>query len=87
MGYKEINRSEVASSLFWKLLERSSAQIVQFIVAIIIARILNPEEYGIVAMITIFISFATVFVQGSISTALIQKKLQMIWIFESVTLN
>lgn len=74
MNYKEINSSEVASSLFWKLLERSSAQIVQFIVAIIIARVLNPEEYGIVAMITIFISFATVFVQGGISTALIQKK-------------
>lgn len=74
MKYKEINSLNVADSMFWKMFESTAAQIIQLIVAIIIARILNPEEYGIIAIISIFITFASILVQGGISTALIQKK-------------
>ena len=66
--------SKVTSSLLWKFFERGSVQIMQLIIALIIARILGPEEYGSVALLTIFISIATVFVQSGLNTALIQKK-------------
>lgn len=66
--------NNIISSLVWKFLERGGVQIIQFIVSILIARILSPYDYGIVALLTIFISVATVFVQSGLGAALIQKK-------------
>lgn len=65
---------EIIKSLFWKFLEKSSVQGVSFIVTIVLARILSPEEYGIVAIVTIFLHFSTILIEGGFSTALIQKK-------------
>lgn len=62
------------SSLFWKLMERGGTQGIQFIVQIVLARLLLPEEYGLIALVTIFITLANVFVQSGFNTALIQKK-------------
>ena len=67
-------KSKVIISLFWKLMERVGTQGIQFIVQIVLARLLLPEEYGTIAIIAIFISFANVFVQYGFNTALIQKK-------------
>lgn len=64
----------VISSLFWKFAERIGAQGVNLIVSIILARILAPEEYGIVALVTIFITISNVFIENGLPTALIQKK-------------
>ena len=63
----------ISGSLAWKLFERFGAQIVQMLVSIVIARILEPTEYGSVAMLAIFINLATVFVESGLSSALIQK--------------
>ena len=67
-------KSTVVGSLVWKFLERGGVQVIQFIVSILIARILTPHDYGSVALLTIFISIATVFVQSGLGTALVQKK-------------
>ncbi len=67
-------KNKVAGSLVWKFLERVGIQIIQFIVSIIIARLLEPAAYGSVALITVFVSLATVFVQSGLSSALVQKK-------------
>ena len=67
-------KSSVLSSLFWKFAERIGAQGVNLIVSIILARILAPEDYGIVALVTIFITISNVFVESGLPTALIQKK-------------
>lgn len=67
-------KSKVLSSLIWKLLERSGTQGIQFIVQIVLARILLPTDYGNIALIAIFITIANVFVQSGFNTALIQKK-------------
>lgn len=64
----------IVSSLIWKFLERGGVQVTQFIVSIIIARLLVPADYGAVALLMIFISIATVFVQSGLNTALVQKK-------------
>ena len=67
-------KNKVAKGLFWKLLENGGAQVVQFVVAILLARLLTPAEYGVVGIIMIFITIANVFVQSGFSTALVQKK-------------
>jgi teichuronic acid exporter len=67
-------KSKAISSLFWKLMERGGTQGIQFIVQIILARLLLPEDYGIIALVVIFTSIAGVFVQSGLNTALIQKK-------------
>lgn len=67
-------KEKVAKGLFWKLLENGGAQGIQFVIAIILARLLSPSEYGVVGIIMIFITIANVFVQNGFSTALVQKK-------------
>lgn len=67
-------KKQVLSGLLWKFLERGGAQGIQFIVQLILARLLLPKDYGLIALIAIFISLANVFVQGGFNTALIQKK-------------
>ncbi|MDU1278878.1 MAG: lipopolysaccharide biosynthesis protein [Clostridium sp.] len=68
------NKKIVMRSLLWKLMERTGVQGVQFILQIILARLLTPNDYGIISLITIFIALANVFIQSGFNTALIQKK-------------
>ena len=68
------SKSRIFVSVFWKLLERAGTQSIQFIVQIVLARLLLPEMYGTVALVTVFITLAQVFVQSGLGTALIQKK-------------
>lgn len=74
MSSKYQSSKEVFLNIFWKTGERVFAQGVTFIVSIILARILSPDDYGVVAMLLVFINIADVFVQSGFSTALIQKK-------------
>ena len=67
-------KKQVISGLFWKLIERSGTQGVQFFVQITLARLLSPQEFGLIALITIFITVSNVIVQNGFNTALIQKK-------------
>ncbi len=64
----------IISNFFWRLMERSGAQIVTFIVSIVLARILMPEDYGIISLVVVFTSILQVFVDSGLGTALIQKK-------------
>lgn len=69
----QITRVNVISSLMWKFTERIGAQLVQFIVQILLARLLLPEEFGIVVIVIIFINIASILVQQGFSMALVQK--------------
>lgn len=64
----------VISNLIWRLAERCGAQLVSFIVSIVLARILAPEDYGTIALVTVFTAILQVFVDSGLGTALIQKK-------------
>lgn len=70
----EQHKAKVITSLFWKFFERMGTQGIQFIIQLILARLLLPEDYGVIALITVFISLANVFVQSGFNTALIQQK-------------
>lgn len=67
-------KSNVLNSLIWKFMERIGMQLVNFIVTLILARILGPNDYGTVALLSIFVTFATVIVQDGFNVALIRKK-------------
>ncbi len=67
-------KKKIAGGLFWKVMENGGAQGIQFVVAIILARLLSPAEYGVVGIIMIFIMIANVIVQNGFSTALVQKQ-------------
>lgn len=66
--------NKVVNSFFWKFAERIGAQGVTFIVSIVLARILDPEVYGQIALVLVFTSILQVFVDSGLGTALIQKK-------------
>ncbi|WP_286821675.1 lipopolysaccharide biosynthesis protein [Mitsuokella sp. UBA4253] len=72
-----MSRDEVASAawrgMVWRFLERCSSQVVSFVVSVILARLLLPEEYGIIAMTMIFIALSEVFITSGLGSALIQK--------------
>lgn len=71
---EEITGKKVASNWIWRFFERCSAQIVTFIVGIVLARILGPSAYETIAMVTIITAILEVFVNGGFGNALIQKK-------------
>lgn len=72
----KINKERDAffSGFFWKFNEQITAQIVSFIISIVLARILTPTDYGIVSLVNVFIVIANVFVTSGFSAALIQRK-------------
>ena len=74
MVSKNTSKVNIAANLFWKILELGGTQGIQFVVSIVLARILSPDEMGTIGLITIFITIANTFVQSGFATALIQKK-------------
>lgn len=69
-----MNSKSVINSMLWKLLEQFSSQIVSFVISIILARLLMPSDYGIIAIILVFVNLAKVIIDGGLNTALIQKQ-------------
>ena len=67
-------KSKVAKGAVWTLLEKMSTQIVGFVVGMILARLLSPDDYGTVALTGIFFAVAGVLVDCGFGGALIQKK-------------
>ena len=65
--------NKVISNLIWKFSERMFAQIVTFIVSVVLARLLSPTEYGTIALVMVFITIADVFANAGFGNALIQK--------------
>lgn len=66
--------SHTVLNFFWRFAERCGAQGVTFVVSIVLARILAPEDYGTIALITVFTTILNVFVDSGLGNALIQKK-------------
>ena len=64
----------VLPNFFWRLAERFGAQGVALVVSIILARLLVPEVYGTIALVTVFTQILNVFVDSGFGNALIQKK-------------
>ena len=66
--------NKVITNFLWRFLERVGAQGVEFVVSIVLARLLAPELFGMIAMMMVFISILSVFIDSGFGSALIQKK-------------
>ena len=62
------------SAILWLLLDKLGSSSANFIVTIVLARLLSPEDFGLVAMVMVFFEFSSVFVESGFSTALIREK-------------
>ena len=69
-----MTKENILSSFLWRFFERVGAQGVKLIVEIVLARLLLPDDYGLVALVTVFITVLNVFVDSGLGNALIQKK-------------
>lgn len=69
-----MNNTNIMKGFIWRFAERCGAQLVSFIVSIILARLLVPNDYGTIALVTVFTTILQVFVDSGLGTALIQKK-------------
>lgn len=67
-------KQTVVSNLIWRFMERCGAQVVSFVVSVVLARLLEPSLYGSIALVTAITSILQVFVDSGMANALIQKK-------------
>ena len=67
-------KNKIVSGLAWTFLERVLAQLVSTIIGIILARLLMPEDYGIIAIVLVVATLLEVFATSGFGVALVQKK-------------
>lgn len=67
-------RDKTITGFFWQLLQKTSCQLIGFGVSVMLARLLSPGEYGVVAICSMFLVFVGIFIEGGLGTALIQMK-------------
>ena len=67
-------KSKTLMGLIWTFAEQVGAQLVGFVVSIILARLLLPEDYGVIAIVLVFVNLCNVFVDSGFGKSLVQKK-------------
>lgn len=66
--------NKIISGVVWKFAERTLAQLVSLVISIVLARLLLPDDFGVISMVTVFITFTDVLITSGFPVALIQKK-------------
>ncbi|MGL5561389.1 MAG: oligosaccharide flippase family protein, partial [Tannerellaceae bacterium] len=66
-------KQQSIKGVIWSFIERFSVQGIQFIIGIIMARLLTPSDFGLVGMLAIFLAIAQSLIDSGFSNALIQK--------------
>ena len=67
-------KSDAKSGMFWSFLIQGGTQIINFAVTVILARLLLPEQFGLIGMISIFIAISRALVDGGFVSSLIRTK-------------
>lgn len=67
-------KNDVARAVVWKFMERVGVNGITFVISLILARLLMPEDYGTLALLNIFIQVSSTLIDGGFSSSLIQKK-------------
>jgi teichuronic acid exporter len=67
-------RDKTFSSIWWSFIDWAGLRLIQFIVGILLARLLLPEQFGLIGMLTIFMAVAQSFLDSGFGSALIQKQ-------------
>lgn len=66
-------KQKAVNGVFWRIAEQGGKQSIYFVVSVILARLIMPDQFGMIAMLTVFINLAGVFVDSGFSTALVRK--------------
>ena len=67
-------KQKTVKGVVWSTVERFSVQGIQFVVMIFMARMLTPDDYGLVGMLAVFIAISQSFIDSGFSQALIRKQ-------------
>lgn len=67
-------KKDSAIGFLWRFIQNTSSQLISFVIQIVLARILAPEDFGLITITAVFITISNVFVQNGLTSALIQKK-------------
>lgn len=67
-------RTQLLNGIVWSTFEKVSVKGTSFVIGIILARLLSPEDYGLLGMLGVFIAVSNVFIESGLAKALIQKK-------------
>lgn len=67
-------KQKTISGFLWQLCQKVTSQMMTFVISVILARLLMPEDYGVVALASMFITLLYTFCDGGISSSLVQKK-------------
>jgi teichuronic acid exporter len=69
-----ISSNKTQHAFFWSFIEKAGLQGIQFVISIVLARLLLPEQYGLIGMLAIFLAVAQSFLDSGFGSALIQKQ-------------
>jgi O-antigen/teichoic acid export membrane protein len=67
-------RTRAVHGVLWSFLERIGQQGIQFVISVVLARLLLPEQFGLIAMLSVFIEVSRAFMDSGLSAALVQRK-------------
>lgn len=67
-------RSKLLHGVAWNFTEKFLVKAVSFVISIILARLLAPSDYGLTGMLAVFLSVSSVFIEGGLAKALIQRQ-------------
>ena len=67
-------KSKAVKGVAWSFVGNSANRIIQFVISLILARLLTPADYGLIGMIGVFMGLANTFIDSGFSSALIQYK-------------
>lgn len=64
------------NAIIWNALDKVSNQVISIVIGIILARILNSSDYGLIGMLAIFVAIANSCIDSGFSSALVRKQIQ-----------
>lgn len=67
-------KSIAAKGIFWSAVDKFAVQIGQFVVSVVLARILIPEDFGLIGMLAIFMALSQTFIESGLGIGLIQRQ-------------
>ena len=70
----EISKEQFAKGTIWKLLERFIGRGISLVISVVLARLLTPDDYGLIALTTVFTNLSEILIDAGFGTALIRKK-------------
>ncbi len=70
----EISKEQFARGTIWKLLERFTGRGISLVISVVLARLLTPDDYGLIALTTVFTNLSEILIDAGFGTALVRKK-------------